>query len=196
MWTWYRKQDEFPIPMRNSTNPTPIRRSPTPSIPTRRISAGADLGVPAVSRRISSGRTSTPSKTALPGRRRPQPLFGEDFMSHSSPPLAASSRQATAVRPRLDGADLRFFYNPALFEPPADSRLKPGRADRDVPADQGRWHHPWTFNESDKWLGADFFLPLIAQATDDTNWSTIRRTQTKEGVSWNSERSSPRSNGR
>ncbi len=39
---------------------------------------------------------------------------------------------------------------------------------------------PWTFNESDKWLGADFFLPLIAQATDDTNWSTISTNTTKK----------------
>ncbi len=101
------------------TNPTPIRRSPTPSIPTRRISAGADLGVPACRggylraarlrhRNGLAGQTST--STAL--RRR----FHVPFFPATRP----SSRQATQYALGWMAQTFGFFYNPALFEPPAD----------------------------------------------------------------------------
>jgi len=46
---------------------------------------------------------------------------------------------------------------------------------------------PWAFNNAGRWLGADFFLPLITQATDDPELVYDLDAHTKPGVSWNSE---------
>ena len=48
---------------------------------------------------------------------------------------------------------------------------------------------PLPFGNRDKWLGCDFFLPLITQVTDDPTLliELDRRTDSEREVSWNSE---------
>lgn len=81
-----------------------------------------------------------------------------------------------------------FFYNPALFEeagvePPEtwDELIEVATVmkEQDIV--------PWIYNGADLWIGADFFLPLITQVTDDPNLVYDLDEHTKEGVSWDSE---------
>ncbi len=117
-------------------------------------------------------------------------LMGEEFMSQFFP---STRRQFT-----VDGKQYAlgwmaqtfgFFYNPALFEQ-AGVTTPPETWDELIDV-CGQFREagitPWVFNESDKWLGADFFLPLITQATDDPDLVYALDDHTAEGVSWNSE---------
>jgi ABC-type glycerol-3-phosphate transport system substrate-binding protein len=115
--------------------------------------------------------------------------LGEEFMSQFFP---STRRQFTVGEEQYAigwmAQTFGFFYNPPLFEAAGvevpetwDDLI---RISADIKASGVI---PWAFNESDKWLGADFFLPLITQVTDDPNLVYDLDDHTKEGVSWNSE---------
>ena len=82
-----------------------------------------------------------------------------------------------------------FFYNPALLEQ-AGVAETPETWD-DLIAVAGKIREagiiPWAFNNADKWLGADFFLPLITQVTDNPDLVYDLDEHTKPDVSWNSQ---------
>jgi ABC-type glycerol-3-phosphate transport system substrate-binding protein len=81
-----------------------------------------------------------------------------------------------------------FFYNPPLFET-ASAAIPETWDDLMAEADKIRTTEmiPWVFNEADKWLGADYFLPLITQVTDDPELVYALDDHTQADVSWNSE---------
>jgi len=116
--------------------------------------------------------------------------LGEDFLKQFFP---STRRQFTAEGKQYAigwmAQTFGFFYNPPLFEK-AGITTPPETWDEVIEVCQqikAAGIIPWSFNESDKWLGADFFLPLITQATDDPNLVYDLDDHTKEGVSWNSE---------
>lgn len=117
-------------------------------------------------------------------------VLDEDFLSQFFPAtrLQFSSGDAQYAVGWM-AQTFGFFYNPPLFEA-AGITAPPETWDQLIEyaqAIKGTGMIPWTFNESDKWLGADFFLPLITQVTDDPNLVYDLDAHTKEGVSWNSE---------
>ncbi len=116
--------------------------------------------------------------------------LGEDFMKQFFP---STRRQFTADGKQYAlgwmAQTFGFFYNPALFEQAGVKAPLETWDDIIATAEQFKAKDivPWTFNESDKWLGCDFFLPLITQVTDDPNVVYDLDEHTKAGVSWNSE---------
>jgi ABC-type glycerol-3-phosphate transport system substrate-binding protein len=81
-----------------------------------------------------------------------------------------------------------FFYNPPLLEA-ADAAVPETWDELIANADKIRATEiiPWVFNEADKWLGADFFLPIITQVTDDPELVYKLDDHTEAGISWDSE---------
>lgn len=118
------------------------------------------------------------------------PAFGEEFLSKFFP---STRRQFTAEGKQFAigwmAQTFGFFYNPALFEQAGVKDL-PETWD-DIIAIAPKFIEagiiPWAFNNADKWLGADFFLPLITQATDNPDLVYDLDEHTKPGVSWDSE---------
>ncbi|MCC7206243.1 MAG: extracellular solute-binding protein [Anaerolineae bacterium] len=116
--------------------------------------------------------------------------MGEAFMSQFFPPTrrqfaAGDAQYALGWMAQTFG----FFSNPALFDQ-AGVAAPPETWDELIEISdifKGKGILPWVFNESDKWLGADFFLPLITQATDDPNLVYALDEHTDPAVSWNSE---------
>jgi ABC-type glycerol-3-phosphate transport system substrate-binding protein len=116
-------------------------------------------------------------------------VFGEEFMSQFFP---STRRQFTVGEEQYAigwmAQTFGFFYNPPMFE---RAGVEPPETWDDLIAIsaelKGAGMIPWAFNEADKWLGADFFLPLITQVTDDPNLLYDLDEHTKEGVSWDSE---------
>ncbi|UCC97233.1 MAG: extracellular solute-binding protein, partial [Phycisphaerales bacterium] len=116
-------------------------------------------------------------------------VMGEDFLSQFFP---STRRQFTAEGKQFAvgwmAQTFGFFFNPPLFEqagaetPETWDELIANAADI---KEEGII--PWSFNEADKWLGADFFLPLITQVTDNPDLMYDLDEHTKDGVSWNSE---------
>src|SRR5262245_16706452 len=116
--------------------------------------------------------------------------LGEDFLKQFFP---STRRQFTADEKQYavawEAQTLGFFYNPALFKQ-VGIEAPPETWDDliDISKELKKAGIvPWTFNEADKWLGCDFFLPLITQVTDDPNLVYDLDEHTKSGVSWNSE---------
>lgn len=116
-------------------------------------------------------------------------LMGEDFLSQFFP---STRRQFTAEGKQFAvgwmAQTFGFFYNPPLFEEVGTDT--PETWDELI-ANSGEIKAagliPWSFNEADKWLGADFFLPLITQATDNPDLVYDLDEHTADGVSWDSE---------
>lgn len=114
--------------------------------------------------------------------------LGEEFLSQFFP---STRRQFTAEGKQYAigwmAQTFGFFYNPPLFE--AAGVEVPGTWDELITISAGIKESgviPWAFNESDKWLGADFFLPLITQATDNPDLVYELDDHTT-GASWDSE---------
>lgn len=116
--------------------------------------------------------------------------FGEDFLSKFFP---STRRQFTAEGKQFAmgwmAQTFGFFYNPALFEQAGVTEIPETWDDLIAVAGQIREAGiiPWAFNNADKWLGADFFLPLITQVTDNPDLVYDLDEHTKPGVSWNSQ---------
>lgn len=116
-------------------------------------------------------------------------LMGEDFLSQFFP---STRRQFTAEGKQFAvgwmAQTFGFFYNPPLFEEVGTDT--PETWDELI-ANSGEIKAagliPWSFNEADKWLGADFFLPLITQATDNPDLVYDLDEHTADSVSWDSE---------
>lgn len=116
--------------------------------------------------------------------------FGEEFLAKFFP---STRRQFTAEGKQFAmgwmAQTFGFFYNPALFEQ-AGVAETPETWD-DLIAVAGKIREagiiPWAFNNADKWLGADFFLPLITQVTDNPDLVYDLDEHTKPDVSWNSQ---------
>jgi ABC-type glycerol-3-phosphate transport system substrate-binding protein len=115
--------------------------------------------------------------------------LGEEFLSQFFP---STRRQFTAEGKQYAigwmAQTFGFFYNPPLFEAAGvaipetwDDLIESSAAIKESGA------IPWSFNEADKWLGADFFLPLITQTTDNPDLVYDLDDHVKEGVSWDSE---------
>lgn len=117
-------------------------------------------------------------------------VMDEEFMSQFFPGTrrqfsAGDAQYAVGWMAQTFG----FFYNPPMFEA-AGLDSTPTTWDEliEMAAEiKAAGMIPWAFNEADKWLGADFFLPLITQVTDDPDLMYDLDEHTKEGVSWDSE---------
>ena len=192
MWTWYQEQvDEFPKLDKefndshsNIQIESRIYASDTEYLPVLTAAIAGGVAPDILGPHVHAVEYGLAGETVDLN-----PLFGEDFMSQFFP---STRRQFTADGKQYAigwmAQTFGFFYNPPLFE----------KAGVEVPE---TWDDliaiapdlkksgviPWAFNESDKWLGADFFPPLITQVTDDTNLVYDLDEHTKEGVSWNSE---------
>jgi len=117
-------------------------------------------------------------------------VMGEEFMKQFFP---STRRQFTVEGKQYAigwmAQTFGLFYNKPVFEKAGITAL-PETWDELIEVCQqlkASGIIPWSFNESDKDLGADFFLPLITQVTDDPNLVYDLDDHTKEGVSWNSE---------
>jgi ABC-type glycerol-3-phosphate transport system substrate-binding protein len=115
--------------------------------------------------------------------------LGEDFLKDFFP---STRRQFTAEGKQFAvgwmAQTFGFFYNPALFQ---KASVQPPETwdDLIVVAEKLKAAGiiPWAFNNGDKWLGADFSLPLITQATDNPDLVYDLDDHTKAGVSWDSQ---------
>jgi ABC-type glycerol-3-phosphate transport system substrate-binding protein len=116
------------------------------------------------------------------------PALGEDFLKDFFPP----TRQQFTV----DGKQYAlgwmaqtfgFFYNPALFE---KAGVQPAETWEDLitvgQKIKATGVIPWVFNNSEKNLGGDFFLPLITQAADNPTLVLDLDAHTKPDMSWDS----------
>lgn len=117
------------------------------------------------------------------------PAFGEEFLAKFFP---STRRQFTANGKQYAlgwmAQTFGFFYNPALFEKVGLSAT-PETWDNIVeiaPKFKDAGIIPWAFNNADKWLGCDFYLPLITQATDNPDLVYDLDDHTKADVSWDS----------
>jgi ABC-type glycerol-3-phosphate transport system substrate-binding protein len=115
------------------------------------------------------------------------PALGEEFLTKFFP---STRRQFTAEGKQFAlgwmAQTFGFFYNPALFTQ-AGVANTPGTWDEIIevaPKFTAAGIIPWAFNNADKWLGADFYLPLITQATDDPNLVYDLDDHVKPGVTW------------
>lgn len=115
--------------------------------------------------------------------------LGEEFLGQFFP---STRKQFTAEGKQYAlgwmAQTFGFFYNPPLLE--AAGVVVPETWDdlmNEAPKIRETGIIPWAFNESDKWLGADFFLPLITQVTDDPDLVYALDAHTEPDVSWDSE---------
>jgi ABC-type glycerol-3-phosphate transport system substrate-binding protein len=191
MWTWYNEQEkEFPKLVEE------FNKSQSNIVVENRL-YGTDEYLPVLEAAIA-GKTAPdilgPHVHAIEYGLAGQTvdlvgILGEDFLKEFFP----STRRQFTVEGKQYGVGwmaqtFGFFYNPAMFEqagvtPPEtwDELIEVGQQIKAAGI------IPWSFNESDKWLGADFFLPLITQASDNPDLVYDLDDHTKEGVSWNSE---------
>lgn len=117
------------------------------------------------------------------------PALGEEFLAKFFP---STRRQFSAEGKQFAvgwmAQTFGFFYNPAMFEQAGVSGT-PQTWDEIIevaPKFKDAGMIPWAFNNADKWLGCDFFLPLITQATDDPNLLYDLDDHVKPGVTWDS----------
>lgn len=82
-----------------------------------------------------------------------------------------------------------FFYNPALFDQAGVKDIPVTWDDIIAVSDKFKTANiiPWAFNNADKWLGCDYYLPLITQATDDPDLVYKLDAHTEAGVTWDSQ---------
>jgi ABC-type glycerol-3-phosphate transport system substrate-binding protein len=112
--------------------------------------------------------------------------LGEDFLKDFFPP---TRQQFTADGKQYalgwTAQTFGFFYNPALFE---KAGVQPAETWDDLIAIGQKIKAtgviPWVFNNSEKDLGGDFFLPLITQVTDDPTLVLDLDAHTKPDKSW------------
>jgi len=115
--------------------------------------------------------------------------LGEEFLSQFFP---STRRQFTAQGKQFAigwmAQTFGFFYNPPLFEKAGVAAVPETWDDLMglAPKFKAVGLIPWAFNNAEKWLGCDFMLPLITQATDNPDLVYDLDEHTKEGVSWNS----------
>lgn len=118
-----------------------------------------------------------------------QEFLDEEFLGQFFP---STRRQFTAEGKQFAigwmAQTFGFFYNPPLLEA-AEATVPETWTDLIAQSDKIRASDmiPWVFNESEKWLGADFFLPIITQVTDDPELVYKLDDHTESGVSWDSE---------
>lgn len=115
--------------------------------------------------------------------------LGEEFLSQFFP---STRRQFTAEGKQYAmgwmAQTFGFFYNPPLFEAAAVDTPETWDDLIEISATiKESGVIPWAFNEADKWLGADFFLPLITQSTDNPELVYELDDHVKPDVSWDSE---------
>jgi raffinose/stachyose/melibiose transport system substrate-binding protein len=192
MWTWYEEQkDEFP------KLDEEFNKSQSKIKMTSRI-YGTNEYLPVLESAVAGGKAPDifgPHVHAMEYGKAGQavdlmPLLGEEFLKGFFP---STRRQFTADGKQYAlgwmAQTFGFFYNPGLFEK-AGVKTTPETWD-DLIAIAAELKRSgiiaWTFNESDKWLGADFFLPLITQATDNPDLVYDLDEHEKSGVSWDSE---------
>jgi ABC-type glycerol-3-phosphate transport system substrate-binding protein len=118
------------------------------------------------------------------------PAFGEDFLTKFFP---STRRQFTVEGKQYAigwmAQTFGFFYNPALFEQVGLSATPEIWEDIvDIaPKFKEAGIIPWAFNNADKWLGCDFYLPLITQATDNPDLVYELDDHVDPNVSWDSQ---------
>jgi ABC-type glycerol-3-phosphate transport system substrate-binding protein len=116
--------------------------------------------------------------------------MGEEFLK---PFFPSTRRQFTAEGKQYAlgwmAQTFGFFYNPELYEQAGVTELPETWEELIDVCHQIKAADiiAWSFNESDKWLGADFYLPLITQATDDPELVYALDDHTESGVSWDSQ---------
>lgn len=116
--------------------------------------------------------------------------MGEEFCAQFFP---STRRQFTAEGKQYAigwmAQTFGFFYNPPLFEEAGVDEVPETWDDLIAASDKIKAADiiPWAFNNADKWLGADFMLPLITQATDNPDLLYDLDEHTKEGISWDSQ---------
>jgi len=118
------------------------------------------------------------------------PALGEDFLATF---FAPTRRQFTANGKQYAmgwmAQTLGFFYNPALFAKAGITNV-PETWDDFITVCQkikAAGIIPWSFGDSDKWEGGDFFLPFITQAADNQDLTYELDDHTQSGISWNSQ---------
>lgn len=191
MWTWYTEQeDEFPKLDQE------FNESQSDIVMESRIYGQAEY-LPVLEAAIAGGAGPDilgPHVHAIEYGLAGQTVdlkevMGEEFLSQFFP----STRRQFSVDDKQYAVGwmaqtFGFFYNPPLFEQAA---VEPPKTWDELIAAAGDIKAtgviPWSFNEADKWLGADFFLPLITQTTDNPDLVYELDDHVKEGVSWNSE---------
>jgi ABC-type glycerol-3-phosphate transport system substrate-binding protein len=191
MWSWYtEQQDEFPRLAEefNATHPdiqVEIRLYGTDEyLPTLQAAMAGGEAPDILAPHVHAIEFGLADQTVDMKQVMGEEFTGQFFPSTQRQFQAGDAQYAVGWMAQTFG----FFYNPALFEqagvtPPEtwDELIEVSAKLREAGI------VPWTFNEADKWLGADFFLPLITQVTDDPNLVYDLDEHTKEGVSWNSE---------
>jgi len=191
MWTWYGEQeDEFPK-LDEEFNET----HPGITMENRIYGSGEYLQV--LEAAIAGGKGPDifgPHVHAIEYGLAGQSIdlidaLGEEFLSRF---FASTRRQFTAEGKQFAlgwmAQTFGFFYNPPLFEAAGVDTPETWDELMDISDDiRDSGVIPWAFNNAGRWLGADFFLPLITQATDDPELVYDLDAHTKPGVSWNSE---------
>jgi ABC-type glycerol-3-phosphate transport system substrate-binding protein len=79
-----------------------------------------------------------------------------------------------------------FFMNPALFDQAGVTDIPETWDDIIAVSEKFKAANiiPWAFNNADKWLGCDYYLPLITQATDDPDLVYKLDDHTEDGITW------------
>jgi ABC-type glycerol-3-phosphate transport system substrate-binding protein len=191
MWTWYGEQEqEFPKLTEefNETHPGIVAES--------RIYGGSEY-LQVLEAAIAGGKAPDimgPHVHAIEYGLAGQTIDLKEFLDEEflGQFFESTRRQFTAEGKQFAigwmAQTFGFFYNPPLFD--AASAAVPTTWDELIAeSDKIRTTEmiPWVFNEADKWLGADFFLPIITQVTDDPELVYALDDHTQEGVSWDSE---------
>jgi ABC-type glycerol-3-phosphate transport system substrate-binding protein len=191
MWTWYGEQEqEFPKLTEefNAANPGIVAES--------RI-YGGDEYLQVLEAAIAGGKGPDilgPHVHAIEYGLAGQTIDLKEFLDEEflGQFFESTRRQFTAEGKQYAigwmAQTFGFFYNPPLFEA-ASAAIPETWDDLIAESDKIRTTDmiPWVFNEADKWLGADYFLPLITQVTDDPELVYLLDDHTQEGISWDSE---------
>jgi len=192
MWTWYTEQEkEFPIVCDefNKANP---------GITVESRIYGSNEYLQVLEAAIAGGKAPDifgPHVHAIEYGLAGQTVdliesLGEDFLAQFFP---STRRQFTANGKQYAvgwmAQTFGFFYNPPLF---AKAGVEaPLETWDDLMATASAFKNagviPWVFPNSEKWLGCDFMLPLITQATDNPDLVYDLDDHTKSGVSWDSQ---------
>lgn len=192
MWTWYEEQaEEFPKVTEE------FNKSQTGIIAESRIYGSAEY-LQVLEAAIAGGKGPDilgPHVHAMEYGEAGQtidliPALGEEFLSNFFP---STRRQFTKDGKQYAvgwmAQTFGFFYNPKIFDE-AGVQEPPETWDELIESAakiKAAGYIPWSFNNADKWLGADFFLPLITQVTDNPDLVYDLDDHTNPDISWNSE---------
>jgi ABC-type glycerol-3-phosphate transport system substrate-binding protein len=192
MWSWYtEQQDEFPKLAEefNATHPDiqveiRVYGGTTDYLPTLEAAIAGGEAPDILAPHVHAIEYGLAGQTVDMKEVLGEEFTGQFFPSTQRQFSAGDAQYAVGWMAQTFG----FFYNPALFE---QAGVEPPETWDELIEVSGKLKEkgivPWAFNEADKWLGADFFLPLITQVSDDPNLVYDLDEHTKEGVSWNSE---------